>query len=96
MTDRPHAQPFEMDYFQVLYTTCDMLVETYRKILSYLGPPLSPNISLTPTGFPQPPTPSSSGSMLGAERSGATGLSASLIEVVLKIDTRLKVHLSTL
>ena len=82
-----------MDYFQVLYTTCDMLVETYRKILSYLGPPHSPNISLhTPIGFPQPPLPTSSSSMLGAEKAGQAGLSPSLIEVVLKIDTRLKVR----
>ncbi|GAA6023040.1 hypothetical protein JCM11491_000371 [Sporobolomyces phaffii] len=31
--------PFELDYFQVLTTTCELLVEVYSKILHYLGGP---------------------------------------------------------
>ena len=32
-------QPFEPDYFQTLYTMCDILVDTYARLLLCLGPP---------------------------------------------------------
>lgn len=68
-----------------------MLVETYTKILSYLGVP-----STTPPGFPRPPSSyagsSTNGSFGGGGDRGAAGLSPALTDVVLKIDTRLTVR----
>lgn len=92
LTYSPGLQPFELDYFQVLFTTCDMLAETYTKILSYLGP--SSGGAPIPAGFPQPPGAAVSGSNLGASERGpaAAGLSPALTEVVLKIDGRLTVR----
>ncbi|BGP13756.1 hypothetical protein JCM10213v2_001694 [Rhodosporidiobolus nylandii] len=84
--------PFELDYFQVLITTCEMLVEVYTKIYSYLGPsPVQPSSGL----FPQPPGAKAS---LGAAAQNANGgaLSQSLAEVVFKIDGRLKKMISML
>ncbi|KAK4703808.1 hypothetical protein P7C70_g2404, partial [Phenoliferia sp. Uapishka_3] len=84
--------PFELDYFQVLFTICDMLAETYTKILSYLGPsPTTTNVA-GPTSFPFPPdatnpTVNSAGSVVAA-----VGLSPALTDVVLKIDVRLTVR----
>ncbi|GAA6062448.1 hypothetical protein JCM10212_005351 [Sporobolomyces blumeae] len=42
--------PFELDYFQVLTATCELVVQVYAKILSYLGPP--PPSSSSTTSFP--------------------------------------------
>ncbi|KAM0753873.1 hypothetical protein T439DRAFT_310695 [Meredithblackwellia eburnea MCA 4105] len=92
--------PFELDYFQVLYTTCDLLVETYTKILSYLGP-AHLSVPGGGGGFPQPPgsyaSSINSGSVIDRNSvsvstlssSTAAGLSPALTDVVLKIDTRL-------
>lgn len=93
-------QPFELDYFQVLITTCEILVEVYTKIGSYLGPSTSPSAtsSLASTGlFPHPPSVAASGlgprGGTGARAgTGALGLSPSLIETVYKVDGRLKVR----
>lgn len=71
--------PFELDYFQVLFTTCDILVEVYQKILSYLG--------ASPGSFPSPPPTLISG--ISTNGTGTAGLSPALVEVVLKIDARL-------
>lgn len=86
-------QPFELDYFQVLYTTCDMIVETYQKVLYCLGLP-TPSTSIqppTPGGFPTPPSSSYSGSDRQTPLSMTPGLNPALIDVVQKIDIRLKV-----
>ncbi|GAA5848197.1 hypothetical protein JCM8547_004441 [Rhodosporidiobolus lusitaniae] len=77
--------PFELDYFQVLITTCEMLVEIYTKIYSYLGP--SPALS----SFPQPPGARTSLAAPPSVPASAGGaLSQSLTEVVYKVDARLK------
>lgn len=94
LADSPRLQPFELDYIQVFLTTCDMLIETYRKILTHLGP--STSSASSPSSFPQPPS-SSSGSTYSrivpsGERTGAAGLSPALTDVVVKIDARLKVR----
>lgn len=105
-------QPFDLDYFQVLFTLCDILAEVYSKILSFVGPSSSSSSSNFP-GFPQPPsstathgtahifqsiypaTVSASGvsvnAIPSADRRQGVGLSPMLLEVVMKIDTRLKV-----
>ncbi|GAA5894497.1 hypothetical protein JCM5296_005113 [Sporobolomyces johnsonii] len=103
--------PFELDYFQVLITTCEMLVETYAKIYSYLGPSAAAASSSSSTAaaglFPQPPGSSRSGAT-GAggggggggggtsAGAGSVGLSQALAEVVVKIDARLKKLISLL
>lgn len=106
------TQPFDLDYFQVLFTLCDILAEVYSKILSFVGPSSSAGASAFP-GFPQPPsstsnqgathvfqsiypaTVSASGvsvyAIPSSERRQGVGLSPMLLEVVMKIDTRLKV-----
>ncbi|GAA6047675.1 hypothetical protein JCM3770_001621 [Rhodotorula araucariae] len=72
--------PFDLDYFQVLITTCELLIETYAKIASYLGP------ATTSAGlFPQPP-----GVGVGVAQRGSVGLSQALADVVYKVDGRLK------
>ncbi|BGP37757.1 hypothetical protein JCM10449v2_001679 [Rhodotorula kratochvilovae] len=76
--------PFDLDYFQVLITTCELLIETYAKIASYLGPSASAGL------FPQPPGAGARGSVLGGSGSGSVGLSQALADVVYKIDGRLK------
>lgn len=103
--------PFDLDYFQVLFTLCDILAEVYSKILSFVGPSSSTGASTFP-GFPQPPssmnnqgtthifqniypaTVSASGVSVNAipssDRRQGVGLSPMLLEVVMKIDTRLK------
>jgi hypothetical protein len=88
------SQPFELDYFQVFLTTSDMLVETYQKILFYLGPSTAtPNLAVPP-GFPQPPSATSTSQtrLSAVDRTAAVGLSPALADVVLKIDARLKVR----
>ncbi|GAA5822798.1 hypothetical protein JCM11251_004384 [Rhodosporidiobolus azoricus] len=85
--------PFELDYFQVLITTCEMLVEVYSKIHSYLGP----SSSSSSTAFPQPPGSRTSLAAPTALAVGASGaLSQSLAEVVYKVDARLKKLISML
>lgn len=90
LADALHLQPFELDYNQVFLTTCDMLIETYRKILTHLGSASSPS------SFPQPPSSSSATTfsriVSSGERTGAAGLSPALTDVVVKIDARLKVR----
>ncbi|ORY59436.1 hypothetical protein BCR35DRAFT_309309 [Leucosporidium creatinivorum] len=84
--------PFELDYIQVFLTTCDMLIETYRKILTHLGP--STSSASSPSSFPQPPSSSSASTfsriVSSSDRTGAVGLSPALTDVVVKIDARLK------
>ncbi len=75
-------QPFELDYFQVILTLCDMLEETYQKIQSYLGPPVT-----AAGGFPQPPGSTSSGAL--GDKGG--GLNPQLVEAATKADAKLKV-----
>lgn len=83
--------PFELDYFQVLTTTCEILVEIYTRIGSYLGPSTSSTTSLSATGlFPQPPM------VARGAGSGALGLSPALIDTVYKVDARLKKLISLL
>ncbi|KWU44913.1 hypothetical protein RHOSPDRAFT_4961, partial [Rhodotorula sp. JG-1b] len=85
--------PFELDYFQVLTTTCEILVEIYTRIGSYLGPSTSSSstTSLSATGlFPQPPM------VARGAGSGALGLSPTLIDTVYKVDARLKKLISLL
>lgn len=73
-----------------------MIIDTYQKILECLGPSSSGTSGIssratTPGGFPVPPsgfTASLSGSS-GA--SGVSGISPALVDVVGKIDGRLKV-----
>ncbi|GAA5890977.1 hypothetical protein JCM8208_003115 [Rhodotorula glutinis] len=49
--------PFDLDYFQVLVTTCELLIETYTKIATYLGPSGSGSGSSAAAGsFPSPPS----------------------------------------
>lgn len=82
-------QPFELDYFQVLFTTCDLLAQVYHQINLFIDPTgnhSSPNASSVNLGIP-----SNSHSLLS---NGGNGFSPSLIELVLKIDTRIKVSLS--
>lgn len=67
---------------------CEILVEIYTRIGSYLGPSTSSSstTSLSATGlFPQPPV------VARGAGSGALGLSPTLIETVYKVDARLKV-----
>ncbi|GAA5894777.1 hypothetical protein JCM6882_006678 [Rhodosporidiobolus microsporus] len=87
--------PFELDYFQVLITTCEMLVEVYTKIFSYLGPSSSLSSS---AAFPQPPgSRTSLAAPVALGGAGAGGaLSQSLTEVVYKVDARLKKLISML
>jgi hypothetical protein len=80
------AQPFELDYFQVILTLCDMLEETYQKIQSYLGPPTT-----SAGGFPQPPG-SAPGGVSGDK---GAGLNPQLVEAATKADAKLKVRLPT-
>ncbi|KAG0660835.1 hypothetical protein C6P46_004390 [Rhodotorula mucilaginosa] len=85
--------PFELDYFQVLTTMCEILVEIYTRIGSYLGPSMSASstTSLSATGlFPQPPM------VARGAGSGALGLSPTLIDTVYKVDARLKKLISLL
>ncbi|GAA5986713.1 hypothetical protein JCM11641_007748 [Rhodosporidiobolus odoratus] len=78
--------PFDLDYFQVLITTCDMLIEIYHKIYTYLGTPAPPS-----SNFPPPPGARTSLPGSGANGSGAGGsLSSTLADVVFKIDGKLK------
>lgn len=88
-------QPFDLDYFQVFLTLCDMLIETYRKISTHLGPS-----SKNAAGCPPPPALSTSGpnsSTAGGnrwiDRAGAssTSLSPALLDTISKVDVRLKV-----
>ncbi|POY70171.1 hypothetical protein BMF94_6754 [Rhodotorula taiwanensis] len=95
--------PFELDYLQVLITTCEILIEIYTKIGSYLGPPGSSSTSASSNGlFPQPPHPGSGGGAaanhrgLGMSGGGGLGLSPALIDMVHKIDGRLKKLVSLL
>ncbi|KAK9894008.1 hypothetical protein P389DRAFT_146974 [Cystobasidium minutum MCA 4210] len=85
--------PFDLDYFQVLFTLCDILAEVYSKILSFIGPSTSTGASSFP-GFPQPPsttaTQVSINAVPSADRRQGVGLSPMLLDVVMKIDTRLK------
>ncbi|GAA5856472.1 hypothetical protein JCM3766R1_001369, partial [Sporobolomyces carnicolor] len=69
--------PFELDYLQVLTTTCDTLIQVYSKISTYLG-------GGGGGGPSRNGAPSSSSSL------GGGALSQSLAEVVVKIDTKLK------
>ena len=61
LLDSPSAlalipQPFDLDYFQVLVTTCELLIETYSKIATYLGPSGSgAGSSAGTSAFPSPP-----------------------------------------
>jgi hypothetical protein len=67
---------------------CEILVEIYTRIGSYLGPSMSASstTSLSATGlFPQPPM------VARGAGSGALGLSPTLIDTVYKVDARLKV-----
>lgn len=77
-------QPFELDYFQVFFTLCDILVEVYQKILSFLGP-------VSKTGQYSNLTQVGPTALNASTRSGV-GLSQMLVEVVLKIDHKLKVQ----
>ncbi|BGP22703.1 hypothetical protein Rt10032_c08g3566 [Rhodotorula toruloides] len=88
--------PFDLDYFQVLITLCELLVETYSKIFSYLGPAALSGSSAAAGLFPQPP--GVRGSVLGSVGGGPAGmgLSQALTDVVYKIDARLKKIVSLL
>ena len=100
-------QPFDLDYFQTLYTLCDILCEVYQKILSFVGPMTTANAPSPYLGQPQTASsqhlrPSdtaynTSGSSLnigaGQDRRVGVGLSPMLVEVVIKIDGKLKVRL---
>ncbi|TNY19899.1 hypothetical protein DMC30DRAFT_282433 [Rhodotorula diobovata] len=93
--------PFELDYFQVLITTCELLIETYTKISTYLGgggsaSSQSQSQSAAAGLFPSPPGSGSRGSAMspagpgaGAD-AGSAGLSQALADVVYKVDGRLK------
>ncbi|GAA5843822.1 hypothetical protein JCM9279_000157 [Rhodotorula babjevae] len=81
--------PFDLDYFQVLVTTCELLIETYSKIATYLGPSGSGagaggGSSAAAGAFPSPPgagqqhrggvtSPMSAGSGASAGGGGGTG-----------------------
>lgn len=78
-TNNVSPQPFELDYLQVLTTTCDTLIQVYSKISTYLGGGGG--------GGPSRNGAASSSSL------GGGALSQSLAEVVVKIDTKLKVSL---
>lgn len=80
-----------------------MLIDTYQKILDNLGPTTSlssgtgtsgvSSRATTPGGFPVPPngfTTSLSGSSSGSN----AGISPALVDVVGKIDAKLKVRFS--
>ncbi|GAA6029318.1 hypothetical protein JCM8097_003618 [Rhodosporidiobolus ruineniae] len=87
--------PFELDYFQVLITTCDMLVETYTKIYAYLGASSASSTAFTSSAFPQPPgarTSLAAPPVVPPQAAGGAGgaLSQGLAEVVFKVDARLK------
>ncbi|GAA5910296.1 uncharacterized protein JCM6883_001145 [Sporobolomyces salmoneus] len=70
--------PFELDYLQVLTTTCELLIRVYSKISSYLG------VGSEPIKTP-------SGGIVGTGGGGGVGaLSQNLAEIVLKIDGKLK------
>ncbi|GJN88707.1 hypothetical protein Rhopal_001673-T1 [Rhodotorula paludigena] len=91
--------PFDLDYFQVLITTCELLAETYTKIHSYLGPSASSSSSSLGAGnFPHPPgaRASMASGMSGSSAGGSAGLSQALADVVYKIDARLKKLISLL
>lgn len=84
-----------MDYLEVLTTTCDLLIQVYTKIATYLGMNGEynqqhhvPHQYRTPTG--------GIGSNGGTTATGGGGgggvlLSQGLAEIVLKIDAKLKV-----
>ncbi|GAA5840962.1 hypothetical protein JCM5353_003703 [Sporobolomyces roseus] len=87
--------PFDLDYFQVLTTTCELLIETYTKIYSYLGGFTPSSAANTPSlssssSSSSPFFPSSTDSLKPQTSTGGGGLSQSLAEIVLKIDSRLK------
>ncbi|GAA5922497.1 hypothetical protein JCM3775_005750 [Rhodotorula graminis] len=96
--------PFDLDYFHVLVTTCELLIETYTKIATYLGPAGAGAGSSAAAGsFPSPPgvgaqqhrgsvtSPvSAGGGAGGAGATGSAGLSQALADVVYKVDARLK------
>ncbi|GAA5932798.1 uncharacterized protein JCM15063_002207 [Sporobolomyces koalae] len=91
--------PFELDYFQSLTTTCELLIEVYTKIFSYLGGgTATPGGSMSVLGSMfDPASISQSSFKTGATSSSimtpnttTAALSQSLAEVVLKIDARLK------
>ena len=66
---------------------CEILVEIYTRIGSYLGPSMSASstTSLSATGlFPQPPM------VARGAGSGALGLSPTLIDTVYKVDARIR------
>lgn len=112
-----HWQPFDLDYFETLYTLCDILCEVYQKILTFLGPSTTGPVVAPIPGHPLLPTFSSllspnTASSGASASSGSTGsmgsgflnhqgqqpdkrtgvgLSPMLVEVVLKIDSKLKV-----
>lgn len=99
----PPSQPFELDYFQVLITTCELLIETYTKISTYLGgggsaSSQSQSQSAAAGLFPSPPGSGSRGSAMSPAGPGAgagvgsAGLSQALADVVYKVDGRLKVR----
>lgn len=89
-------QPFDLDYFQVFSTLCDILGEVYSKILSFLGPPTSnAQTQASFPGFTQSSNPAlnlnSGNQTIQNDRRTGVGLSPMLVEVVLKIDGKLKV-----
>ena len=110
-------QPFDLDYFETLYTLCDILCEVYQKILTFLGPSttgpvvapipghpllptfsslLSPNIASSGASVSSGSTGSMGSSFLNhqgqqPDKRTGVGLSPMLVEVVLKIDSKLKV-----
>ncbi|EIM24217.1 hypothetical protein WALSEDRAFT_59149, partial [Wallemia mellicola CBS 633.66] len=55
--------PFQLSYFEVIYTLCDILVQIYCKLSSILGStmanssPLSPMYSISPTNYSTSPPP---------------------------------------
>ncbi|GAA5958105.1 hypothetical protein JCM3765_002812 [Sporobolomyces pararoseus] len=77
--------PFELDYLQVLTSTCDLLIQVYTKIGNYLG---MNEYYRTPTG--------GVGGGVGGGGGAGGALSQSLAELVLKIDSKLKKLISLL
>lgn len=87
--------PFDLDYFQVFYTLCDILGEIYSKILSFLGPPSgTASTQASFPGFTQSSNPAlnlnPASQTIQPDRRSGVGLSPMLVEVVLKIDSKLK------
>ena len=91
-------QPFDLDYSQVLFTLCDIMNELYGKIASFLGPSTGTSSLGTIGAFPQPQTASplrhglEPGSFAAGDRRAGVGLSPMLVEVVYKIDSKIKVR----